>query len=102
MKEEATTSKQALEKVPPKPPQPAKAKLSFKDSHALKTLPEEVDALADRIARLTAALTAPNLFASDPDRFAKLSGDLAAAEREKSEKEERWLELEMKREELEA
>ena len=79
-----------------------RVKLSFKDTHALDTLPGEVEKLEARIAKLNAALTDPALFASDPERFSKLSGELARAEADKSAKEERWLELEMKREELEA
>ena len=92
------TPKDRVERTPSR----NRAKLSFKDSHALDTLPGEIDKLEATIAELNGALTDPNLFAGDPDRFAKLSEDLAAAEASKSEKEERWLELEMKREEMEA
>ena len=95
---QAAAPKERKERAPSR----NRAKLSFKETHALETLPDEVEKLEGRIATLNAALTDPHLFASDPDRFAKLSGELAAAETEKSAKEERWLELEMKREELEA
>ena len=80
----------------------ARAKLSFKDAHALETLPGEIEKLEGLIARTNAALADPNLFTSDPERFGKLSAALAKAERERGEKEERWLELEMMREAMEA
>ena len=49
-----------------------------------------------------AAIADPNLYAKDPKRFDKLTADLSAKQAEKDAAEERWLELEMKREELEA
>ena len=79
-----------------------RAKLSFKDTHALQTLPDEIELLTARIAKLNAALTDPGLFTSDPSRFSALTAELASAEEEKGDKEERWLEIEMRREELEA
>lgn len=86
--------------APPKPKPAPRAKLSFKDAHALETLPGEIEKLEALIAKTNTALADPNLFTGDPDRFAKLSGVLAKAERERGEKEERWLELEMMREEM--
>ena len=86
----------------PKPKPKPRAKLSFKDAHALDTLPDEIENLERLIARTNEALAAPDLFTRDPDRFAKLSAALAKAEAEKTGKEERWLELEMMREEMDA
>ena len=84
------------------PVAPARArKLSFKDKHALETLPARIEELETKIAELERALSDRDLFARDPDAFATASEALTRAEREKSEAEERWLELELLREELE-
>ncbi len=90
--------KQATEKPGTKPD---KQKLSFKDSHALKTLPKRMDDLNAEIARHQETLADPGFYARDPKGFAKLSGDLEALAAELAAAEERWLELEMLREELE-
>ncbi|WP_020186375.1 ABC-F family ATP-binding cassette domain-containing protein [Methylopila sp. 73B] len=91
-------------KAPPSPAAPpaARKKLSFKDQHALETLPKRIQALEAEIAKLAAKLGDPQLYARDPKAFAKTSDDLAKAEAEKAASEERWLELEMMREELAA
>ncbi|MEC8309250.1 MAG: ATP-binding cassette domain-containing protein [Pseudomonadota bacterium] len=68
------------------------AKLSFKDRHALDTLPGEIEALAGEIAALEAKLADPALFASDPDGFNSAADRLAAAREETEAKELRWLE----------
>ena len=68
------------------------AKLSFKDRHALDTLPGEIEALAEEIAALEAKLADPALFASDPDGFNSAADRLAAAREETEAKELRWLE----------
>jgi len=78
------------------------AKLSFKDQHALDTLPGEIEALEAEIASLEAQLADPALFATDPDRFNAAADRLAAAREEKDDKELRWLEAAEKAEALEA
>ena len=78
------------------------AKLSFKDQHALDTLPGEIETLEAEIARLEALLADPDLFSRDPDRFNKAVAQLAAARDEKDEKELRWLEAAEKAEALAA
>ncbi len=83
-------------------PTDRKAKLSFKDKHALETLPKTIAELEDKIAKLTATLADPNLYARDPDRFAAISQELSGLQSQLSAAEEQWLELEMKREALEA
>ena len=81
---------------------PARArKLSFKEKHALETLPARIEELEARIATLGQTLSDPALFARDPNAFTAASEALSRAEREKAEAEERWLELELLREELE-
>ena len=78
-----------------------KRKLSFKDKHALDTLPKEIDKLDAEIALLNKALAAPDLYSKDPNGFAAKSKALEAAAARKASAEEQWLELEMLREELE-
>ncbi|UOM35165.1 ATP-binding cassette domain-containing protein [Acuticoccus sp. I52.16.1] len=86
-----------------KPAAPKKAaKLSFREKHDLETLPAKLEALDAAIAELSDALADPSLYARNPTRFETLTGDLATRQAEKDAAEERWLELEMKREELEA
>jgi ATP-binding cassette subfamily F protein uup len=79
-----------------------KRKMSFKEKHALETLPKDIAKLDAEIATLNAALAKPNLYTSDPDGFATKSKALEAAMARKARAEEQWLELEMLREELEA
>jgi ABC transport system ATP-binding/permease protein len=87
--------------LPPTAPA-GKRKLSFKEKHALETLPKEIESLEARIRTLNASLTDPALYTRDPAEFAQLSKSLEDAERKRSAAEEQWLELEMLREELEA
>ncbi|MBB5751740.1 ABC-F family ATP-binding cassette domain-containing protein [Prosthecomicrobium pneumaticum] len=78
-----------------------KRKLSFKEKHALETLPKRIDALAAEIAKLTSKLAEPDLFSRDRKAFETATARLAAAETERAAAEEEWLTLEMLREELE-
>ena len=76
-------------------------KLSFKDQHALDKLPGDIDKLTKEIERLHADLADPALYAKDPARVTTLSNRLTAAEAERTAAEDRWLELEALREEIE-
>jgi ATP-binding cassette subfamily F protein uup len=80
---------------------PVARKMSFKDQHALKNLPAAMEALHRRIEANQAAMADPALFTRDPARFAALSDALAADGQALQEAEERWLELEMLRVEIE-
>jgi ATP-binding cassette subfamily F protein uup len=82
-------------------PKSTTAKLSFKDKHALETLPKEMAALEKEIAGLHGALADPGLYTRDPKTFAAKSEALARAQSTLASHEERWLELEMLREEIE-
>ena len=79
-----------------------KAKLSFRDKHALESLPGRMAALERDIAKLKAVLDDPDLYARDPARFAKASEAMAKAEGDLAASEEEWLRLEMLREEIES
>ena len=78
-----------------------KRKLSFKEKHALETLPGIMDKLHKDIARLETTLADASLFRRDPKGFDKAITSLAKARDDMAKAEERWLDLEMKREELE-
>ncbi|MEM8749913.1 MAG: ATP-binding cassette domain-containing protein [Pseudomonadota bacterium] len=77
------------------------SKMSFKDKHALETLPAEMEKLQADIAKVNKALAEPNLFETNPKRFDQLVKLLSKTQDALSGAEERWLELEMMREELE-
>jgi len=82
-------------------PTQAKRKLSFKEKHALETLPAEIERLESEIAALNGALADPQFYARDPEGFTRKSQALADAEAKRAAAEDRWLELEMLRENLE-
>ncbi|MCB1379593.1 MAG: ATP-binding cassette domain-containing protein, partial [Alphaproteobacteria bacterium] len=81
--------------------QQPKRKLSFKEKHALETLPGEMEKLQAEIDKLEAAIADPTFFTRDPNGFDKAIKRVAAAREDLTKAEEQWLELEMKREELE-
>ena len=83
------------------PAPPARRKLSFNDQHALKTLPKEIAALQSRIRDLQERLADPALYARDRTAFTEATTALAAAQAELGAAEEKWLELEMLREDIE-
>jgi len=91
---------EAKDGAAPAPRAAQKAKLSFKQKHALETLPKRLEALAAEIAKLEATLSEPNLFSRDRKRFETASARLGAAQAEHGAAEEEWLTLEMLREEL--
>ncbi len=97
----ARREKSEPRKNKPQKPAAAPARLSFKHKHALKTLPGEIEAATAEIAALEAKMARPDFFARDPDGFARAAERLETLQRQKAEKEEKWLEIELLREELE-
>ena len=79
-----------------------RAKLSYKDQYALDTLPKTIEQLEAEIATLEQALAAPGAYAKDAAKFQATADRLATAKAERDAAEEQWLELELKREEIEA
>ena len=73
--------------------------LNAKDQHELKTLPVRMEALTAEVARLEAKLADAAFYARDPAGFAVATQALAAAQASLSAAEERWLDLELLREE---
>jgi ATP-binding cassette subfamily F protein uup len=75
-------------------------RMSFNDRRALETLPARIAALQTQISGLNAILADPELYARDPVRFDATTQALAVARDELATAEERWLTLEMLREEI--
>jgi len=86
----------------PQPSPAAKRKLTFKEKHALDSLPGKMEQLNTEIMRLQQQLADPGLFARDAKAFHAASDALARAQGELQRQEEQWLELELLREELNA
>jgi len=76
-------------------------KLSFKDKHALETLPGRMADFEREIARLNRVLSDGNLYARNPQKFADTTKALDAATSSLAKAEEQWLALELQREALE-
>ena len=83
------------------PRRPQIPRLSVKEKHALDTLPDRIDALADDIARHETALADPKYYTSDPTGFEKTAEALRHVQADLAQAEEEWLSLELKRESIE-
>jgi len=79
----------------------SKRRLSFNEKHALETLPRKIAKLQAEIAKQRRHLDDPDLFQKDRKRFDQASVALTKAQRELHEAEDKWLELEVLREEIE-
>jgi ATP-binding cassette subfamily F protein uup len=80
---------------------PARRRLSFHEKHALESLPKTMAELQAKVRTLHDRLDDPGLYARDRKAFDATSAALAAAQTELTAAEERWLELEVLREEIE-
>jgi ATP-binding cassette subfamily F protein uup len=79
-----------------------RARLSFKDKHALETLPARIAALEAEIAKLSKTIADPGLYARDRGGFDQASAALAKAQADLAGAEDEWLRLEELREQVEA
>ena len=102
-KPEEPTKNIAKSKKQEAPPPPVKtaAKLSYIQTYELKELPKKIEALEKEIKTLDAQLHDPELYTRDSALFDKLSRDLAHAKASLHNAEERWLELEALRMQVE-
>jgi len=80
----------------------AKRKLTFKDKHALDTLPATMAKLTKDIEKAEAEFGDPGLYARDAAKFDRLAATIARQRDELGRLEEEWLRLELLREEIEA
>ena len=93
-----------IEQKQAKPAAPSplpKRRLSFNEKHALETLPKRIAALQADIAGRQRLLDDPDLYRKDRKTFDEVSLAVARAQEELTAAEDRWLELEVLREEIE-
>jgi len=89
----AKTPKAEEKSVPPPPPAPKSTKLSYKDQRDYELLPARIEELEAAISKGETILSDPDLYSSDPQRFANISKGIENARAEKDAAEERWLAL---------
>ncbi len=82
-------------------PKTTRTKLSYKEKHALTTLPDQIAELEKEIATLNEALADPKLFERNAEEFSKTARRLDEAKAALETAEENWLELTIKQENLE-
>jgi ATP-binding cassette subfamily F protein uup len=78
-----------------------KRRLNFNEKHALDTLPKTIAKLQAEIAKQQRHLDDPDLYKKDRKKFDQASDALAKAQKELQAAEDKWLELEVLREEIE-
>jgi ABC transport system ATP-binding/permease protein len=78
-----------------------KRRLNFNEKHALDTLPKTIAKLQAEIAKQQRTLDDPDLYRKDRRKFDEASAAIATAQQELAAAEDRWLELEVLREEIE-
>jgi ATP-binding cassette subfamily F protein uup len=96
----APTRADPKEKSTPRARSSSKLRLSFKEQHLLSTLPATMEELRAKIGKIRQLLDDPELYARDSAKFARAGVLLAETEAELAQAEEQWLELEIKREEV--
>jgi ATP-binding cassette subfamily F protein uup len=96
----AAEEKKAASATSPSSPAP-KRRLSFNEKHALETLPKTIEKLQAEIAKQKRLLDDPDLYRKDRKKFDEASAAIATAQAELAAAEDRWLELEVLREEIE-
>ncbi|MEX0692879.1 MAG: ATP-binding cassette domain-containing protein [Rhodospirillales bacterium] len=87
---------------PEKPQAPKKTKMTFKDKHALETLPGRIKEMEKELAGLQQRLADPTLYTRDPKAFDSESRKLLDVTQALARAEEDWLRLELMREEIES
>jgi len=86
---------------PSRPSRPSRTRLSYKDKYALEQLPGQIAELEQNISQLQERLNDPGFHARDPQAFNQTINQLATAQKNLEKLEDKWLHLEMLREELE-
>jgi len=98
---QAKANKATSEPVPPRPEaQPTRRRMTFKDKHALETLPATIAALRAEAATLQSKLDDPQYYTRDRAAFEQTTAALGDLHRKIEAAETQWLELEILREEL--
>jgi ATP-binding cassette subfamily F protein uup len=78
-----------------------KRRLNFNEKHALETLPKTIAKLQAEIAKQQRILDDHDLYKKNRKKFDSASDALTKAQKELQEAEDKWLELEVLREEIE-
>lgn len=94
-------AKTAKASIAPRAPATERRKLSFKEKHALETLPAQITALEREIHVLQERVSGEGFYSRDPKGFTAATAKLGELHATLAASEERWLELEMLRESLE-
>lgn len=95
------TAKKTIEKDEGKPREKNKTvKLSYKEQYLLDNLPDEIAKLEEENKAIEIALGNPNLYTDDPQKFDELTSKLAKNKDAVAEKENQWLEIQLKAEEI--
>jgi ATP-binding cassette subfamily F protein uup len=81
-------------------PPPSKRRMSFRDKHALDTLPKTIAALQAEVDALRTRLDDPGLYARDRASFERTATALTKLQKDIAAAEEQWLELAILSEEL--
>ncbi len=76
-------------------------RITYNDRYALKNLPKKIEELNLKIKTIESQLADQNYFISDPEGFKNSALELEKLTKEKVLSEEEWLELELRREEVE-
>ncbi len=79
----------------------SKRRLNFNEKHALETLPKTIAKLQAEIAKQQRHLDDPDLYKKNRKKFDTASDALTKAQKELQEAEDKWLDLEVLREEIE-
>jgi ATP-binding cassette subfamily F protein uup len=104
-REERKTEPAKAEKAATAEPTPAaaaKRRMSYKDKHALETLPATIAGMQQEAAALQARLNDPNFYVRDRSAFEKTTSALGDLQQKIAAAEEQWLTLEIMNEELSA
>ena len=103
----ADLTREAPKKEKKEAPAPVKAetaaarrRMSFKDKHALETLPQQIADMQAKSKTLQVKLDDPQLYTRDRAAFEAASAELGQLHRDIEAAEERWLALELEREQL--
>ncbi len=89
-----------VKKTASKPKNKIKDRLTFKEKYLLQTLPEEIEAMRVTISSIEKKLSNMALFQEQPETYQKLAKEVEGLIERLEQKEQSWLELELRREEL--
>lgn len=94
------TNRNIASAKPPLEGPPVKNKLTFNEQHALEQLPKKMEELTNKRIKLQSILDDSDLYKRDPEKFNMATQSLSEIDLELSAAEEKWLELEIKKESL--